>query len=142
MRKSKYIIAVCLFSLVVIGIFTFIYFNPFTVNIKNESKAEVVFVYDYYDTDEDANIRETISEEDLATVKEILKGKKTYWEFGIPACGFDENISIRSGDKVLSPACDGCNKIKYRNKYITVSKKEINAIHRIMRKHGAHFPCV
>ena len=140
--KVKTMIAIFLCFLTIIGIFMFVYFNLFTINISAENNAEVVFVYDYYDNDEDANIRETLSEDDLKTVKEILNGKKPYWEFGVPSCGFDENISIQFGDKVFSPACDGCNIIRYRNKYIRVSDGEINIIHRVMRKHGAHFPCI
>ncbi len=134
-KKAEKIIAICLFALTVIGIFTFIYCNPSRVDLSLYNDAEVVFWYG------DKNIKEKVSAEDAKILKGILHGKnELYWDN--PSCGFNDFVSIRFGNNIFSPACDNCNTIRYRNKYFYLSDKEMRQVRRIMQKHGAHFPCI
>lgn len=133
--KANKTMVISLTILAVVVIAGFFYCNPSRVDLSLYNDAEVVFWYG------DENIKEKVSAEDAKILKDILHEKKElYWDN--PSCGFNDFVSVRFGNNVFSPACDNCNTIRYRNKYLYLSDKEMRQVRRIMRKHGAHFPCV
>lgn len=134
MKIKKYSI-ILIVSILSLAILAFFYFNPVFVTVPDCENAEVVFIYN------EDNIRQTVSAEDTEKLKTILGGFR-WLDYDMPACGFDDNICIRLGNKSFSPACDRDPIIKFRNKYFSLTEKEIEQIHIIMEKYGAHFPCV
>ena len=99
--------------------------------------GQVTFVYD------GKNIHTILSEEDLNKIIKMFDNKLLYHDF--PACGFSESISIQLNEsEVFCIACDGHNLVYWKNKdrYFTLSKKEIVLLHELLSKYGFSFPCI
>jgi hypothetical protein len=94
---------------------------------------------------EDINVSATLSDEEAEKVIAILDGKR-YDSFtsGLPACGFDKNISLKVGGRVYAVACDTCNYIQdFGNlRYFTITKEDMEYIHTLFENYGGYFPCV
>ena len=108
---------------------------------STDANAPVELVYIIYEH----NITVTLQKEEADQVRRILDGK-TYdpigW--GVTACGFDENVSLRVGNRTYAIAMDTCNSILDMGslRYFSVSQEEIDYIHALFQKHGGGFPCM
>ena len=87
-----------------------------------------------------SNIDAPLTREDAEEIKNIVNGKLLYYDS--PSCGFDEKVAVSLNGRLLMPACDTCPTLKYKNKYMSVSKEQIATIHQIFAKYGGTFPCV
>lgn len=136
-KKHKNKIIYCTIALVLFLVF--LNFNPLFVYVPNCDNGEVTCVqYDEYNNE--TRLTQKMSAEDTEIIKEIFRdNRKLYYDS--PACGFYGH-SIRLGNQEFYPACDTCSIIMYKTKYFNVSEKEIDQIHKIMKKYGANFPCV
>lgn len=133
MKKKLFYIVVCV-VIVFLLVFNFCGCYPIKINISDNAAAKIVYKYD------DENIDRPLNEDDALIIRDIFNGKELFRDN--PSCGFDTNISLRFDNSIFSVACDGCSIIKYKNRYFNLSETQIEQIHNIMKKYGAHFPCV
>ena len=106
-----------------------------------DSAADVKLTYIYGD----ANVRVTLEDEEAETIRNILNGKKyDPIAAGVPACGFDENISLEVGGRVFAIACDACNCIQDLGnlRFFDVPEEEMEYIRGLFGKYGGGFPCI
>ena len=87
-----------------------------------------------------SNIDAPLTREDAEEIKNIVNGKLLFYDS--PSCGFDEKVAVSLNGRLLMPACDTCPTLKYKDKYMRVSKEQIATIHQIFAKYGGTFPCV
>ena len=107
--------------------------------LQADNSVELTFIYC------DSNIQVSLTPEESAKVVDILGGN-TYdpiWA-GIPSCGFDENISLKVGNRTFAIACDTCAHVQDCNnlKYFAISKSDMEYIHKLFESYGGSFPCV
>lgn len=107
------------------------------VSVDEKGSAVANFVY------ADKNVSEEISKEDLETIDEIFSGKIIN-PFVLPACGFDDNISIVADGKTFCPANDDCAIVYYKERkgYFNLSENEQARLRALLEKYGFEFPCV
>lgn len=130
-RHKKHIILFAVFALIALAFF---WFNPFRVYLYYDSEANIVFNYGK------SSINAEVSTDDAVVLRAILNGRLTFYDE--PSCGFTDDVSIRFGDKVFCPACDGCPTVKYRDKYLGLTDSANKQLRDIMGKYGVYFPCV
>ncbi len=134
-KRSIWAVALVLLVAVVVAVLAFVG----NVNLSKNAKGE--FYYTYLDID----IYTTLTDEESATIAQIIDGKKLVYDPGL-MCGFDDNIYISFDDngkvKNFYPVCDGCTFLRYNDKHIVLSKQEMETIREILAKYGAIFPCV
>ena len=130
--KRKWIV---ILIVIVMAIISSVLFVPQRTNMALVDVGHVTFVY------RDKNVHTVLSEEDLSEILKILDNKVLYIDY--PACGFSESVSIQLNEsEIFCIACDGHNLIYWKNKdrYFTVSKKEIVYLHELLSKYGISFP--
>lgn len=100
--------------------------------------GEIVAVFRYGDAD----IEQSMSDEDSEIVREIFNNKEL--SYGYPACGFDENVALITGDDTYCIACDYCGTIYSVNKdqYFNLSDEENETLRELLGEYGFSFPCV
>lgn len=133
--KKALLISLFVFVSLVIGIQLWYSFFSGKTNITSDS---AILVYKYDDKD----IRVTLSEEESKVLKKMFNRK--WVGHDIPACGFDDDISIRFGEEIFKPALDGDNAIGTKNNelYFGISDAERNTMNKILKKYGATFPAL
>ena len=108
-------------------------------NVSANAEVTLTFI------NESKNVSTTLSEEEAEKVIAILDGKGyDSPASGIPACGFDKNISLQVDDHIYAIACDTCNYIQDLGnlRYFSVSQEDMDYIHSLFEKHGGYFPCI
>jgi len=85
-------------------------------------------------------IHASLSAKDAKLIRSIFNNKLQYDDN--PSCGFTEDVSIRFGDLVFCPACDGCPTIKLGNRFFGISWSERHTLEQVFEKYGGSFPCV
>lgn len=132
---KKYIIILTILIFLIKGgyfIFDFL-FPKLKVDSKiNGSNASIVYIY------KDKNINAQLSVDESDTIKKIFTNKRT--SRSVPACMFDENISIRFDDLIFCIAWDTCPNIAFEDKYFEISKSDQETIYQIFKKYGGVLP--
>jgi hypothetical protein len=84
-----------------------------------------------------------LTPEEVASVKEVLHGKREYTAVAAPNCGFSRTISITIGDTTYALATDKCPAVKNMEtgKYIDITNAERNILEEIFTSRGGYFPC-
>lgn len=135
MKNKKNIVFAVIGIAIVIGIMIMISsFLPSYVNISVSDAGMINF------TAYDNNISNVITESDTEKIKNLFQGKWCYLDD--PSCGFSENVSIKIGNDIFMPACDGCPIVKYKKKYLLLSDDERAQLDAILSNYGVSFPCV
>jgi len=100
--------------------------------------GEIVAVFRYGDAD----IEQSMSDEDSEIVREIFNNKEL--RYGSPACGFDKDVALITGDDTYCIACDHCGTIYSVNKdqYFDLSDEENETLRELLGEYGFSFPCV
>ncbi|MBP3327801.1 MAG: hypothetical protein J6L91_02715 [Clostridia bacterium] len=106
----KKVVAILLVAVCLVG--AMLGYAVVSVNEKGVAVANFVYA--------DKNVSEEISKEDLETIDKIFSGKIIN-PFVLPACGFDDNISIVADGKTFCPANDDCAIVYYKEKDILIS---------------------
>lgn len=137
MKKALCIISVVAI-MVVCAVFAVFFFVPSTVNVSDDSNAELTYIYN------DKNISVKLSDDERDELCDIFNGKERYviTPFDTPSCGFTDNVSVKIGNTVFKPACDTCATVETGFTYFQISEEERAAINRIFQKYGGTFPCV
>ena len=108
-------------------------------SVNKNAAVTLKFVY------ADENINITLTDEEAANVTSILDGKR-YMSLssGIPSCGFNQNISLKVGNRVFAIACDTCNTIQDLGnlRFFSISEEDNAYIRGLFEKYGGYFPCV
>ena len=129
----KKVVAILLVAVCLVGVTL----GYAVVSVDEKGSAVANFVY------ADKNVSEEISKEDLETIDEIFSGKIIN-PFVLPACGFDDNISIVADGKTFCPANDDCAIVYYKERkgYFNLSENEQARLRALLEKYGFEFPCV
>ena len=129
----KKVVAILLVAVCLVG--AMLGYAVVSVNEKGVAVANFVYA--------DKNVSEEISKEDLETIDEIFSGKIIN-PFVLPACGFDDNISIVADGKTFCPANDDCAIVYYKERkgYFNLSENEQARLRELLEKYGFEFPCV
>ena len=129
----KKVVAILLVAVCLVG--AMLGYAVVSVNEKGVAVANFVYA--------DKNVSEKISKEDLETIDEIFSGKIIN-PFVLPACGFDDNISIVADGKTFCPANDDCAIVYYKERkgYFNLSENEQARLRALLEKYGFEFPCV
>lgn len=93
---------------------------------------------------EGVDIRITLPEDEAEQVRNILDGNRYDPVLsGIPACGFDKNVSVTVGMRVFAIACDQCNIVQNLGnlRYFDIPKENMEYIRALFEKYGGYFPC-
>lgn len=93
---------------------------------------------------EGVDIRITLPEDEAEQVRNILDGNRYDPVLsGIPACGFDKNVSVTVGMRVFAIACDQCNNVQDLGnlRYFDIPKENMEYIRALFEKYGGYFPC-
>ena len=101
--KKKIVIIVS-----VIVLFVLLIFNFSTVIFIGNENVTAKYIYS------DKNIITDLTAEDSKLVTEILNGKHISI-FELPACGFDENVSVIINDNTFCIACDECGTVYFKD---------------------------
>ena len=122
-------------SLLLFALIIFSFSSCATVEI---GQGEIVAVFKYGDAD----ITQTLSDEDSKTVKDIFKGKNLFSDS--PSCGFSKNVALIIDGNTYCIACDTCGTIYYaeKDKYFNLSDKENETVRNLLNEYGFTFPCV
>ena len=108
-------------------------------SVNKNAAVTLKFVY------ADENINITLTDEEAANVTSILDGKRYMpLSSGIPSCGFNQNISLKVGNRVFAIACDTCNTIQDLGnlRFFSISEEDNAYIRGLFEKYGGYFPCV
>lgn len=107
------------------------------VSVDKNCTAIANFVY------ADKSISEEISKDDLEIIDGIFSGKIVN-PFVLPACGFDDNISIVADGKTFCPANNDCGIVYYKERkgYIYLDDNEQTQLRALLEKYGFEFPYV
>lgn len=109
------------------------------INVKSDAQVTLTFVFG------EQNIYTQLPDEEAEKVASILDGE-TYRPIfsGVPACGFDKNISLKVNGRVYAIACDTCNVVQDLGnlRYFDIAKADMDYIHGLFEKYGGHFPCI
>ncbi len=129
--KKKIVIIVS-----VIVLFVLLIFNFSTVIFIGNENVTAKYIYS------DKNIITDLTAEDSKLVTEILNGKHISI-FELPACGFDENVSVIINDNTFCIACDECGTVYYneRNGYISLDDNENEQLRDVLSGYGFEWPC-
>ena len=108
-------------------------------NLSSGAKVELTFIYG------DQSIETLLPEAEAQEVIRILDGRAydpVSW--GIPSCGFDEDVSLKVGGRVFAIACDTCNCVQDMGsfRYFDIPQEDMDYIHTLFEKYGGFFPCV
>ena len=105
---------------------------------SQEPEVELTFVC----YGEDIHVK--LEGEEAQKVAQILDNKVYDLFFGIPACGFDKDVSIRVNGRIYAIARDTCNNgLDYGNlRFFSVSEQDMEYIHSLFEKYGGYFPCI
>jgi len=107
--------------------------------VNQNANVTLTFVYG------DVNVSVSLPEEECEKVIAILNGNKyDPLASGVPACGFDKNISLTVGNRVYAIARDTCGTVQDLGnlKYFSISQEDVEYIHTLFQKHGGYFPCI
>ena len=108
-------------------------------SVDKNANVTLAFIYG------DANVNVTLEKEEAARVIEILDGKN-YASLlsGAPSCSFNENVSLKVGNRVFAIACDTCNCVQDMSnlRYFDIPIEDMGYIHSLFEKYGGYFPCV
>lgn len=107
-------------------------------NLNESAKVKLHFVY------KEDDIHVTLAEEEATKVVEILEGREYQPRLaGVPACGFDPDISIQVGLVKYAVARDMCNTLEDfgRLKFCSVAEEDMTYIRGLFEKYGGYFPC-
>ena len=91
------------------------------------------------------NISVTLEDYEAEKVIDILGGNNyDPIFFGVPSCGFDENISLKVGGRTFAIACDTCNTVQDLGnlRYFNIPNEDMEYIHSLFEKYGGYFPCI
>jgi hypothetical protein len=108
-----------------------------------ESADCVSFMYKY----SDENIFVELEEEDMYSVKEVLKDLKSLGS-GKPSCGFNEDVALifysDESERKLLIANDTCGNFQLSGaeKYYGIEGSEMITIHKILEGYGGSWPCL
>ena len=110
------------------------------VSLPSAASGEVTYTYG------EVSFTESLTEEEVAAVVQILDGKQQNSGdvFGEPGCGFSEKISITINGETFALARDDCEVVKNCTTgcYITISEEERDVLEAIFTSRGGKFPCV
>jgi len=114
------------------------------VRVSDINDATITFVYI------DKNINEKLTGEEVEILKNIVNGKRLWFDDGGWSHGFTPDISFRFDDMIFSVANDTCaiiklDKHKYKKDsgmYFSVTEEEKQKIYDIFKKYGGYFPCI
>ena len=106
-----------------------------------EKNADITLTFHY----EEENISVTLEANEAERVSAILDGN--HYDplfYSIPSCGFDENISLKVGNRIFAIACDTCSCIQDlgNQRYFEIPAEDMEYIHSLFEKYGGYFPCV
>lgn len=90
--------------------------------------------------DHDGETEIILPESEAEIIRTALRSHMLYNDR--PSCGFTERRSIKIGDEMICPACDGHGIFQYEDMYFSVSDEQLQAIHAILGRYGYTFPCV
>ncbi len=94
----------------------------------------------------DISFAEELTAEEVRAVSQALNGKfkQDMYLFGVPACGFDGDISITVGDTTYLLACDSCGTVAIEGTryYMDISDTERDILEEIFTSRGGEFPCL
>ena len=108
-------------------------------NASKNSDVTLTFIYG------EENISITLEDDEAEKVIDILDGNNyDPIFFGVPSCGFDENISLSVGGRTFAIACDTCNTVQDLGnlRYFNIPNEDMEYIHSLFEKYGGYFPCV
>ena len=108
-------------------------------NASKNSDVTLTFIYG------EENISITLEDDEAEKVIGILNGNNyDPIFFGVPSCGFDENISLNVGGRTFAIACDTCNTVQDLGnlRYFNIPNEDMEYIHSLFEKYGGYFPCV
>lgn len=94
---------------------------------------------------EEKDICMALSGDEAQKVISILDGKRYASSLsGVPACGFDPDISLQIGDQVYAIARDTCGILQDMTKarFFSVPEEDMAYIHTLFESYGGYFPCV
>lgn len=106
-------------------------------NLRSGSKVVLSYLQG------EKNIRVELPYEEAEKVISILDGKKyDPLDGSIPACGFDEDISLKVGNRVFAIAGDTCNILQDLGnfRYFHIPKEDMAYIHSLFNQYGGNFP--
>ena len=110
------------------------------VSLHSTASGEVTYTYG------EVSFTESLTDDEVKSVVQILDGKQQSSGdvFGVPACGFSEEISITIDGTTFALACDDCGVVKNcgNGHYITISEEERDTLEAIFTSRGGKFPCV
>lgn len=131
--KKKHKIALCIVALISAAL---IFIGCERIFIFSGGNATLTFIFG------DKHIVQTLTEEETKTVKELFSGKPSSF-FELPACPFDENISISFGSQTFAIAGDDCDTVKDwgMNRYFDIGPEGKEYIKALFEKYGGYFPC-
>lgn len=107
-------------------------------SVDKNADVTLTFIYG------DANINVTLEKAEAARVIGILDGKNYTSPLAATSCGFDENISLKVGNRVFAIACDTCNCVQDMGnlRQFDIPIEDMDYIHTLFEKYGGYFPCV
>jgi len=91
------------------------------------------------------NICVVLTDDEAAKVTNILDGNRYDSVFsGIPSCGFDQDVSLKVGNRVFAIAGDTCNYIQDLGnlRFFAISQEDMAYIHALFEKYGGYFPWI
>ena len=110
------------------------------VSLSSTASGEVTYTYG------EVSFTESLTADEVKSVVHILDGKqqRSGDVFGVPACGFSEEISITIDGTTFALACDDCGTVKNckNGTYIFISDEERDILEAIFTSRGGKFPCV
>lgn len=115
----------------------------FQPKVVRELEGPVVLHYEAQDTGERKSV--TLTGEEAAFVLDMLRGKASTREWGIPACGFDAETALEISGIRDCLALDTCPLLRHgvmSDRYIGISREEQRALAEILEKYGARYPNV
>ena len=108
-------------------------------NTNKNSDVTLTFIYG------EENISIALENDEAEKVIDILGGNNyDPIFFGVPSCGFDENISLKVGGRTFAIACDTCNTVQDLGnlRYFDIPQEDMEYIHSLFQKYGGYFPCI
>lgn len=91
------------------------------------------------------DIQVTLPDDQAEEVRKIFDGNLYYPIIsGVPACGFQKEVSVRVGSRIFAIACDMCNVVQDLGnlRYFDIPREDMEYIRTLFEQHGGYFPCV
>jgi len=105
------------------------------------SHAKVTLTFAVHGED----IRVVLPDDEAARVIDIIDGNHyDPMGYGIPACGFGVDVTLKVGMRTFAIAQDKCGCVRDLGnlRFFSISDEDIQYIHALFEKYGGYFPCV